>query len=74
MASLPRFHVAAPDLRYWRQQINRQDSCLVHTDARGYVTAIADGDPEAAYIIAHQPNPVASLCGRVCAAPCEVAL
>lgn len=35
--------------------------------------AIADGDPEKAYIIAREPNPFASICGRVCAAPCEVA-
>ncbi len=35
--------------------------------------AVADGDPETAYIIAREPNPFASICGRVCAAPCEVA-
>ncbi len=68
-----RFHVAIPDFGYWRRQIKCQDACPVHTDARGYVGAIADGDPETAYILAREPNPFASICGRVCAAPCEVA-
>jgi NADPH-dependent glutamate synthase beta subunit-like oxidoreductase len=45
----------------------------VHTDARGYVRAIAAGDYEAAYLIARGPNPLASICGRVCGAPCEAA-
>ncbi len=68
-----KFHVALPDHGYWRKQIKCQDACPVHTDARGYVTAIADGDFERAYIIAREPNPFASICGRVCAAPCEAA-
>jgi len=71
--SQPVFRVEIPDFGYWRRQIKCQDACPVHTDARGYVTAIADGDPEKAYIIAREPNPFASICGRVCAAPCEVA-
>ena len=69
----PAFRVAIPDDAYWRRQVKCQDACPVHTDARGYVTAIADGDPERAYITARDPNPFASICGRVCAAPCEVA-
>ena len=40
------FHVAVPDFGYWRRQIKCQETCPVHTDARGYVTAIVDGDPE----------------------------
>jgi formate dehydrogenase beta subunit len=68
-----KYHVTVPDYGYWRKQIKCQDACPVHTDARGYVTAIADRDPERAYIIAREPNPFASICGRVCAAPCEVA-
>ncbi|MBI3892506.1 MAG: FAD-dependent oxidoreductase [Candidatus Wallbacteria bacterium] len=43
----------------------------MHTDARGYVRAIAEGDFERAYVIARGPNPLASICGRVCGAPCE---
>jgi len=68
-----RFTVTVPDEEYWRRQIKCQFACPVHTDARGYVRAIAAGDYEAAYLIARGPNPLASICGRVCGAPCEVA-
>ena len=71
--SRPLYQVQIPQYDYWRRQIKCQDACPVHTDARGYVTAIADGDFERAYVIAREPNPFASICGRVCAAPCEVA-
>lgn len=62
-----------PDLDYWKEQIKCQAACPVHTDARGYVRAIAEGDDERAYLIARGPNPLASICGRVCGAPCEQA-
>jgi NADPH-dependent glutamate synthase beta subunit-like oxidoreductase len=52
--------------------ISCQAACPVHTDARGYVRAIANGDFEQAYLIARGPNPFASICGRICGAPCEL--
>ncbi len=67
------FGVTIPDFEYWKQQIKCQYACPVHTDARGYVRAIASGNDEAAYLIARGPNPLASICGRVCGAPCEAA-
>jgi len=67
------FQVEVPTADYWTRQINCQDACPVHTDARGYVRAIADGRIEDAYLIARGPNPLASICGRVCGAPCEAA-
>ena len=48
-------------------------ACPVHTDAGAYVTAIAEGDARGAYRLARRSNPFASICGRVCAAPCEAA-
>jgi NADPH-dependent glutamate synthase beta subunit-like oxidoreductase/ferredoxin len=48
-----------------------QYACPVHTNACGYVTAIAEGRYEEAYRIARATNPFASICGRVCGAPCE---
>ncbi len=48
-------------------------ACPVHTDAGAYVTAIAEGRYRDAYLIARDPNPFPSVCGRVCAAPCEQA-
>jgi len=58
---------------YHRELISCQVACPVHTDARGYVRAIAEGRFEEAYLIARGPNPLASICGRVCGAPCEAA-
>lgn len=65
--------VEIPDSNYWKKQIKCQYACPVHTDARGYVRAIAEGNFEKAYLIARAPNPLASICGRVCGAPCEAA-
>src|SRR5512137_690236 len=67
------YRVRIADHDYWREQIKCQHACPVHTDARGYVRAIAEGDYQKAYLIARGPNPLASLCGRICGAPCEVA-
>jgi formate dehydrogenase beta subunit len=68
-----RYKVRLSDTAYWREQIKCQYACPVHTDARGYVRAIAAGEYERAYLIARGPNPLASLCGRICGAPCEAA-
>ena len=72
-SATPRYLSILPDTDYWRRQIKCQYACPVHTDARGYVRAIAAGEYEKAYLIARGPNPLASICGRVCGAPCEVA-
>ena len=57
---------------YWIKMVKCQHACPVHTNACGYVTAIAEGRHEEAYRIARATNPFASICGRVCGAPCEV--
>jgi formate dehydrogenase beta subunit len=67
------YRIELADVGYWRRQIKCQDACPVHTDARGYVRAVAEGDDRRAYRIARGPNPLASICGRVCGAPCEAA-
>ena len=63
--------VGIPSLDYQQKLISCQMACPVHTDARGYVRAIAEGRFEEAYLIARGPNPFASICGRICGAPCE---
>jgi NADPH-dependent glutamate synthase beta subunit-like oxidoreductase len=68
-----RLRVEVPDDGYHRGLIACQVACPVHTDARGYVRAIAAGRFEEAYLIARGPNPFASICGRICGAPCEAA-
>lgn len=62
-----------PDLSFYQNTVACQSACPVRTDARGYVTAIAKGDYERAYLIARETNPFASTCGWVCGAPCEAA-
>jgi NADPH-dependent glutamate synthase beta subunit-like oxidoreductase/ferredoxin len=68
-----KFYVEVADVAYWQKQIKCQWGCPVRTDSRGYVIAIAEGRYLDAYRIARGPNPFASICGRVCGAPCEVA-
>jgi NADPH-dependent glutamate synthase beta subunit-like oxidoreductase len=63
--------VRLPDLDAWKAQVKCQAGCPVSTDAGRYVQLIADGRDQDAYLVARAPNPFASVCGRVCAAPCE---
>jgi formate dehydrogenase beta subunit len=65
------YTVEVPDANYFARQVLCREGCPVRTDSGGYVQAIAEGRYEDAYIIARTPNPFASICGRVCAAPCE---
>lgn len=65
--------IQVPGEGYHQALISCQMACPVHTDARGYIRAIADGRFEEAYLIARGPNPFASICGRICGAPCEAA-
>jgi NADPH-dependent glutamate synthase beta subunit-like oxidoreductase len=66
------YQVRVPDATdYWIEMVKCRHACPVHTDACGYVIAIAEGRYEDAYRIARAHNPFASICGRVCGAPCE---
>jgi NADPH-dependent glutamate synthase beta subunit-like oxidoreductase len=68
-----KYNVTVPTLDHWRAMIKCQAACPVLTDARAYVTAIARGELELGYNIAHAPNPLSTVCGRICGAPCEKA-
>jgi NADPH-dependent glutamate synthase beta subunit-like oxidoreductase len=63
--------VRLPDLEHWKAQVKCQAGCPVRTDAGRYVQLVAEGRDEEAFLVARAPNPFASVCGRVCAAPCE---
>lgn len=67
------YNVKIPDVDYYLKQIDCRDGCPVHTDGRGYMMAIHEGDLLKGYKIARGPNPFASICGMICGAPCEVA-
>src|SRR4029079_2250747 len=63
--------VQLPGLDHWSAQVKCQTACPVNTHAGRYVQLIAAGRDEEAFLVARAPNPFASICGRVCAAPCE---
>ncbi len=65
------YTVTIPDVEFWKGLVPCQIGCPVHTDAGRYVQLIAEGRFADAFLTARSPNPFASVCGRVCAAPCE---
>jgi formate dehydrogenase beta subunit len=67
------YRALIPDADFYRKLIKCQEACPVHTDARGYVTAVARGELALGYEMAHDPNPLSTVCGRICGAPCEIA-
>ena len=68
-----RFHAQAVGAEWMDDNVPCTRACPVLTNAGRYVSAIAAGDDELAYLTARMPNPFPSVCGRVCAAPCELA-
>lgn len=66
-----KYKTIIPDIEFWKEMIPCQAACPVKTDAGRYVQLIAEGDYRDSYLVARSPNPFASVCGRVCAAPCE---
>ena len=69
---LRRPYVAAPrDASWFVRNIPCMTACPVGTDAGAYVHHIAEGRLAEAFHVARAPNPFASVCGRICAAPCE---
>src|SRR5271167_5049973 len=61
------------DLDWLESNFPCMQACPVHTQAGRYVALIAERRYEEAYRYARSPNPLASICGRVCAHPCETA-
>ncbi len=70
---LKRFENKAVDAGWLNSNFPCMMACPAHTNAGRYVALIAEGNYEEAYRYARGPNPLASVCGRVCAHPCETA-
>jgi formate dehydrogenase beta subunit len=66
-----KYPVEIRDFNWYRAQVPCMEACPVHTDSGKYVQLIAEGNYLEAYLVARSPNPIASICARVCAAPCE---
>ena len=58
-------------LEWYRYNVPCRTACPVDTDSGQYVQLIAQEKFGEAFNVARSPNPLASICGRVCAAPCE---
>jgi NADPH-dependent glutamate synthase beta subunit-like oxidoreductase len=58
-------------LTWFRENVPCVVACPVKTDAGRYVQLIGEGRYAEAYAVARSPNPIASICGRTCGAPCE---
>ena len=68
---MPKYQTLIPDIEFWQGMIPCQAACPVNTDAGKYVQLIAENKFKESYLVARSPNPFASVCGRICAAPCE---
>jgi NADPH-dependent glutamate synthase beta subunit-like oxidoreductase len=68
-----RFENKSVDVAWLNSNFPCMMACPAHTNAGRYVGLIAEGRFEEAYRYAREPNPMASICGRVCAHPCETA-
>ncbi len=55
----------------YRDEVDCMAACPVSTDAGMFVQQAAKGNYAEGYLTARSPNPFASSCGRICAAPCE---
>jgi formate dehydrogenase (NADP+) beta subunit len=59
------------DILWYRENVPCMQACPVHTDSGKYVQLIAEGKDKDAFFVARSSNPLASVCGRICSAPCE---
>jgi NADPH-dependent glutamate synthase beta subunit-like oxidoreductase len=66
-----KYQVKVPQLLWYRTNILCMEACPVHTDSGKYIQLIGKGLDKEAYLVARSSNPFASVCGRICAAPCE---
>jgi formate dehydrogenase beta subunit len=66
-----RFPARFNELPWYRSNVPCMEACPVHTDSGRYVQLIAQGRFDDAFMVARSPNPLASVCGRICSAPCE---
>lgn len=66
-----KYKVRLRNLPSFREEVTCMMGCPIRTDSGMYVQSVPKRAYEEGYLIARKPNPFASVCGRVCAAPCE---
>ena len=65
------YTAVVPTFQYFLDLVPCRTGCPVRTNAGAYVRAVAEWDTARGYAVARAPNPLASVCGRICAHPCE---
>lgn len=65
------YKIRLRNLPSFREEVLCMMGCPIHTDSGKYVQLVAEEKYQEGYLISRSPNPFASVCGRVCAAPCE---
>ena len=73
MSLSTKFKAKVVDANWLRRNVSCRAACPVHTNAQGYIEAIALGDFDTAYELARRPNPFVNVCSRICGHPCETA-
>ena len=63
--------VQLPDLEHWKAQVKCQAGCPVRPTRAATSSSSPRGARRRRTSSPARPNPFASVCGRVCAAPCE---
>ncbi len=58
---------------WWKQNVNCQDACPVHTNVPGYIGLIAQGKFQAAFDLNRIANVFPAILGRICMHACEKA-
>ncbi len=71
--ALQKTKVTLPTEQYYVDEVECRTGCPVNTDARAYLIATSEGRYKEGYAISRATNPFASICGKICGAPCEKA-
>lgn len=66
------YNIKTFDLLNFHENIGCQNACPVSTNAWKYIELINNGKYTEAFRVAREPNPFASICGRICTHPCEL--
>jgi len=65
------FQATPREPSWYMHNVPCMSACPVGTDAGAYVHLLSERRFEDAFRVARGPNPFASVCARICAAPCE---
>lgn len=68
-----KYRIEKVDDDWWKQNVNCQDACPVHTNVPGYIGLIAQGKFKDAFDLNRKANVFPAILGRICMHACEKA-